>query len=494
VSTQINVTVGSGGLSDKAKQLQTAARQAQLEKERQQRIEAEGTEQRNAKLEAEGKAPDGSPLYNVPFNQPQIDRRPAAYRLQNVKLTTFYSNYLSSYAKQFFSGDGKQQAVLSLPEPESVDYPLLESDYPEIPTTGNPSPFSISGLLNESTYIPFDDSFLTGEETTVIKSFRKLRFTYGYQQSSSHIFPLGGDSALVVESIESASASVITSGYSHQVRVETTVPGEIPGTLQTTFSETLIDQSFTATLENNWVYSESWSAVIIGNTLAKSIEVPQALKDAIKTIVSAGSESIQTYTANSRTCLYAGTQFIESGDYSDRCFNYPPDWGYQDYVTYAQNGGPVVLTAVSPLKVPKEVAFSTQARLDYGVGAGGFSTADSSPAAWLSLESEEVANAMANAGTHEEFYSITTSSNITIGSLFDKRQMIDVTDPNVPKYWGGPSLSGDVFRVPEPESSLWRRPVKATALLEGFDVTYRVTDWGKGAFCSQQAAKYGITL
>jgi hypothetical protein len=81
VSTQINVTVGSVGLSDKVKQLQTAARQAQLEKERQQRIEAQGAEQRTAKLEAEGKAPDGSPLYGARFKQPQIERRPAASRL-----------------------------------------------------------------------------------------------------------------------------------------------------------------------------------------------------------------------------------------------------------------------------------------------------------------------------------------------------------------------------------------------------------------------------
>lgn len=80
MSTQINITVGSGGLSDRAMQQQQAARQAQLEKERQQRIEAQGTEQRNAKLQAEGKAPDGSALYGVNANVPQIERRPAAFR------------------------------------------------------------------------------------------------------------------------------------------------------------------------------------------------------------------------------------------------------------------------------------------------------------------------------------------------------------------------------------------------------------------------------
>ncbi len=80
MSTQINVTVGSGGLSDKARQLQTAARQAQLEKERQQRIEAQGQEQRTANLAAAGRAPDGSPLYGPGFKQPEVERRPAASR------------------------------------------------------------------------------------------------------------------------------------------------------------------------------------------------------------------------------------------------------------------------------------------------------------------------------------------------------------------------------------------------------------------------------
>ena len=86
MSTQINVSVGSGGLSDKARQLQTAARQAQLEKERQQRIESEGTEQRNARLEAEGRAPDGSLLYAPSVNQPEIERRPAANRQRPTRV------------------------------------------------------------------------------------------------------------------------------------------------------------------------------------------------------------------------------------------------------------------------------------------------------------------------------------------------------------------------------------------------------------------------
>jgi hypothetical protein len=84
MSTQINVTVGSGGLPEKAKQQQQAARQAQLEKERQRRIEAQGQEQRNAALTAEGRAPDGSVLSSGKAKQPLAQPRPAAFRSDNL--------------------------------------------------------------------------------------------------------------------------------------------------------------------------------------------------------------------------------------------------------------------------------------------------------------------------------------------------------------------------------------------------------------------------
>ena len=84
MSTKINVTVDSGGLSDRAKQQQQAARQAQLEKERQQRIEEQGTEQRTAAQATQGRAADGTPLYSTGFKQPTSERRPAANRGESL--------------------------------------------------------------------------------------------------------------------------------------------------------------------------------------------------------------------------------------------------------------------------------------------------------------------------------------------------------------------------------------------------------------------------
>lgn len=86
MTTQINITVDSGGLTDRAKQQQQAARQAQLEKERQQRIEAQGQKQRDDALASQGRAPDGSSLSNTNSTTPKIERRPAAQRSDTFKV------------------------------------------------------------------------------------------------------------------------------------------------------------------------------------------------------------------------------------------------------------------------------------------------------------------------------------------------------------------------------------------------------------------------
>jgi hypothetical protein len=84
VSTQINITVGSGGLSEKARQQQIANRQAQRLREREGVTEVEGKRQRDAKLAAEGKTPNGRSRHNTTTTgTPQIDRRPAAYRVSS---------------------------------------------------------------------------------------------------------------------------------------------------------------------------------------------------------------------------------------------------------------------------------------------------------------------------------------------------------------------------------------------------------------------------
>jgi hypothetical protein len=92
MSTQINIRVDSGGLSDRAKQQQQAARQAQLEKERTLNLSAEALNKRTAAQAAKGLSIDGQPLYNPAFKQPDIERRPAANRFGQFDFGEGYFN------------------------------------------------------------------------------------------------------------------------------------------------------------------------------------------------------------------------------------------------------------------------------------------------------------------------------------------------------------------------------------------------------------------
>jgi hypothetical protein len=81
VSTQINVTVDSGGLRARAKQQQNAARQARLDKERTTRIEQQGAEQRTAQKAAAGQNPNGTSRSYPSFRPLAIAEEPSAQRL-----------------------------------------------------------------------------------------------------------------------------------------------------------------------------------------------------------------------------------------------------------------------------------------------------------------------------------------------------------------------------------------------------------------------------
>ncbi|MFZ9959275.1 MAG: hypothetical protein ACO3GP_02690 [Candidatus Limnocylindrus sp.] len=183
MTTQINVTVGSGGLSDRAKQQQQAARQAQLEKERQQRVETQGQQQRTAKLEAAGKNPDGAPLYGTSSKEPEVDRRPAASRaltdslllkpkdpayvvegttkvnLQSTGGFPKIANWLSSTPPNYLATGGPNGAPAFeiAPNPNGTGFNSeFEASYPKTPTTNGKTGVKAATL---EFFIKFSPSF-----------------------------------------------------------------------------------------------------------------------------------------------------------------------------------------------------------------------------------------------------------------------------------------------------------------------------------------------
>ena len=122
MSTKINITVDSGGLSARAKQQQEAARLAQLERERTRRTEAEAKSQRDAKQAAEGRRPDGQPQFGTPPQKPRPQDEPAAFR---ANLFDFGEGYFTVNRQQdrtavFTVRSGDQQQSISYTLPNSA--------------------------------------------------------------------------------------------------------------------------------------------------------------------------------------------------------------------------------------------------------------------------------------------------------------------------------------------------------------------------------------
>jgi hypothetical protein len=80
MSTDINITVGDEALLARAKQQQSASRQAQLGRESSTRLETQATAARTASLAAAGKDAAGNSLIGTIYRTPQVERRPAASR------------------------------------------------------------------------------------------------------------------------------------------------------------------------------------------------------------------------------------------------------------------------------------------------------------------------------------------------------------------------------------------------------------------------------
>ena len=454
MSTQINITVGSVDLSDKIKQLQQAARQRLLEKERQQRLETQATEQRDAKLKAEGKAPDGSLLYGARFNQPEIERRPAANRSPQSPLSLFYYN---NTGEQYLSGDGLRSVTMNSFTPPPIDYAPLE---PVSPLTVFSNPglqqefMQAQWVDSERTYL--DPDFFTYDLFIDLKQQTKRRYIYGSAGGATWTFPLGNGSAIVVRYSYRTEASIITDYFVHSYYLETVrFSGAGDGTLLANFTDTIISESFSAVPEVN-SFEEQWDAVIVGDTVATSAGVSTALKSKLLTITNESTSEVFTQAPR-------GCRFEPFADVA-QCIGHQVD----NFIAE------IALNLITPV-------VNATPRFSYGiVGAPGCS-----PAAWVALESTETASAMEQASTHEEFIAIPA-----ISSLFRSNYYIAPAQEK-PLSWGGPSLTGDIGEYPGFTDSRWRTGVKLqsplAAIPSGFNPRF-INDWGRKAYCRSQAS------
>jgi hypothetical protein len=367
VSTQINVTVDSGGLRAKAKQLQNAARQAQLERERNKRVEAESKTQRDAKLAAEGKAPDGSPSADTGTPAPDIYGYPAANRISSGSVGgVSYTTALNTSNNTFSITVGPPGLV------QSVTVSGLDGGFYSSPQSL--PPFTSSGEVN----IPAVG--LLGQDRDTERWVWDLDWpanTLGYgvrtvetqPPDSATVFTAFGtttsistnqDQQLLMPLGKSTSLFVYVRNWFKQFTVYNRVTTDVYSTAQVWpvgDDPLYINKSYRSRLENSSVedvfdHKELYSgyemfAFVVGPSSVRQVEVPSSLESNIRSLYPpvAPNATVEFDQRATREVLraaflggdaYATPWVITTGQRDNFDFN---DWRatarYGDYPTFA---------------------------------------------------------------------------------------------------------------------------------------------------------------
>jgi hypothetical protein len=529
VSTQINVTVGSGGLSDKARQLQTAARQAQLEKERQQRIEAEGTEQRNSKLEAEGKAPDGSPLYNVPFNQPQIDRRPTAFRPTAGKFGYFTFGVTGEEGNQYAfvrSGDGLQEV--------KIDFPKLDL-YPDAlasvaalgELTGQPINTLAGGFIQRTDWMPvnydskgritgstfantydyivgrllpgIDYAFVwpngyeavnstdsanpdVGQTITQTETWYALKAQYEEgTRSWLHVMPTGKDSAIVVAWLCSYKIMDAYSTRFDRVKRYTRIPIPFGSSLIKCFWDVSPDSYLTVTSAED--SKEEFHVFAVSTTKARYIG---RAPDVYKNIATSHPLHVPFNANNSTSFLFN----IESYDQYPVTYQSSFNCNDVNFVNYKTR--PYYLRIYQGFSTMSVLTQSVQARYKTVALSGLFTTP--STYACFTDYSNYYLNADVATEQFNASYFPTFAGKLKWRTYYQKTTDIDLTKRYVytgepPVSWGpnGPQTILTGF------PSTWKKESSNGITLSELGVNRIVWDWDNPSYCRAQAKALGFS-
>lgn len=212
MSTQINVTVDSGGLAERARQQQQAARAAQLEKERLANVEAQATTEQEAASTANGTTPSGESLYGVQNKKPTRKDEPAANSPSSILVVNGVVLKYSNYRQLDYQVDGTNGWDFSIrieiglfgqstpavfeykkdpitfgtgapPEPLPDTYPEAPNVYTQAAYAALPQSASTSWDADAQTYVDKSFYFLVpranGGVYVVVHTNQALYYEYG---------------------------------------------------------------------------------------------------------------------------------------------------------------------------------------------------------------------------------------------------------------------------------------------------------------------------
>lgn len=186
MSTQINVIVDNGGLSEKARRQTQSNRWSKLESDNRQKVEAKGLQQRDANRLLSGIDANGRPLYGTPPAQPLRRDEPAATRRQD-------SEYF-----MLRPAAGPTNNQLSLEHKGLISYLNVSSGTPSYAPSGGPNGSSAlvannppsGNYINLKGEFPFAGSssrYKNGVKDFTLEFFFKFGTTYVFSQDEPDI-------------------------------------------------------------------------------------------------------------------------------------------------------------------------------------------------------------------------------------------------------------------------------------------------------------------
>jgi hypothetical protein len=468
MSTQINVTVDSGGLADEDKQQRQSMRWAKLEKDGKSLVYRTGLDERGKALNQQGKDPTGKPKPSTPAPVLRRDE-PAAFRFgKTLPYFYFLADYDSTTGSWTYTiTSGNRNLTQTYVSPALVTIENANLGTRDTSKTG----FASEILINYGTG--------TGLYPDLIRQLRRGTeidySTYSSDRRVSWCAPLGNGKAILVIKhagyVERTDWTHITY-YDRYVNFDNTFNASHFISFEKTYTDNPIQ---------TW---DEAKAYIVGYDSLQEITVPPALNAALNT-------------------GFWGPVNQESGSY-----------GLSEYVVdsignkigYPVDGDPILEVSYTGFVYSQnpndegnyDITFLPQ---NYGFRTGLYRAF--TPINWYQLDtSVRYALRVALVGPsdsakHDAYrpqtidgVSVATAIGTKYMAVFDNNQLVD-RNPykwlgDAPTGTGYPSLTATPVRWEKDSST----KIKKQAASQGGQCF--IYDWGNPGFCRQQAAKYGL--
>ena len=553
MSTQINITVDSGGLSRKAKQQTTVNRLLKMEDDHQKKVGNEAMDKRTDVLKAKQLGPDGRPFYGTQLPLSTRKEELAAWRRSDyLPYFWYHQTFVSVDGKSYlklsvYSGDLAESAEYTFSSPSTSSH--LSSTVPTLPAAPNwpnvadfftglpPNELGLGkdyreqqdngGGVKDVCITNGSSVLLTAPDgyTAYQSPKRTRRQAYGYWTAQSSrqrllMLPLGNKKALVLAYIRQAAHNRVASFSEESITTPISIGNQVvPGnnfsrivTTNTSFSH-----GFSVEVKDE-IDQEECVCFLVSQTSATIIATPPLLLSKLREHV---GQLVRVNKTGTFTFMNACPTVAL--DYYTYNHSYPSGSTFVDPITGAtKNGFTYSYVDFAFQRENESVADvdfnngdSQMKYAGYGLmDKGSYVSFAACPLGWYYLDSVNSATEIVTATTHEQLRAVHAPGIIeSVATALPFRKYVGnpaYTGPN-PKSLADMVLDGNVYAWRSDGNmfqgsltelnytygkSPWLRQTylikKAIRIPSNVFNLVLIYDWDNKSLCSRQRSRYGI--